>query len=200
MNSIRRKRIKKDENLYESSDSTLTFETIERNKDLETTNINYANSRRGRFFASCDRLSLQLRALYDRNYILVKRKTGEYIVIMLKSLDKLRLFLYNEYCNKTLRKDKKIMSNTNDTTTTKSTKNTKSKAANTTDVKQESRWDSFVHGIMGILTLFVIVSIAYSSWVIVQGTDDPIHRIMLVPMVLWAVVKLIKQFTKQGDK
>ena len=89
------------------------------------------------------------------------------------------------------------MSKDNTTTTTN---NIKSKAKNTTPKATESRWDGVKHGIMGILTLFVIVSIAYSSWVIVQGTDDPIHRIMLVPMVLWAVIKLIKQFIKQGDK
>ena len=186
----------KDESLYDSSDKNLQYETVERDKDSEKANIAYANSWRGRFVASLDRLTDKLWQTYNRCYLFSKRKLVEYWTLSIKSLDILRLFIYNEYCNKKLRKDKK-MSKDNTTTTTN---NTKSKAKNTTPKATESRWDAVKHGIMGILTLFVIVSIAYSSWVIVQGTDDPIHRIMLVPMVLWAVIKLIKQFIKQGDK
>jgi len=185
----------KDESLYDSSDKNLQYETVERDKDSEKANIAYANSWRGRFVASLDRLTGKLWQTYNRCYLFSKRKLVEYWTLSIKSLDILRLFIYNEYCNKKLRKDKKM---SKDNTTT--TNNTKSKAKNTTPKATESRWDAVKHGIMGILTLFVIVSIAYSSWVIVQGTDDPIHRIMLVPMVLWAVIKLIKQFIKQGDK
>ena len=188
-------KLRKDESLYASSDNNLQYETVERNKDSEKANIAYADSWRGRFFASLDRLTDKLRQTYNRCYLFSKRKLVEYWTLFVKSLDILRLFIYNEYCNKKLRKDKKM---SKDNTTT--TNNIKSKAKNTTPKATQSRFDGFGHGIMGILTLFVIVSIAYSSWVIVQGTDDPIHRIMLVPMVLWAVIKLIKQFIKQGDK
>ena len=185
----------KDESLYDSSDKNLQYETVERDKDSEKANIAYANSWRGRFVASLDRLTDKLWQTYNKCYLFSKRKLVEYWTLSIKSLDILRLFIYNEYCNKKLRKDKKM---SKDNTTT--TNNTKSKAKNTTPKATESRWDTVKHGIMGVLTLFVIVSIAYSSWVIIQGTDDPIHRIILVPMVLWAVIKLIKQFIKQGDK
>ena len=189
-------KLRKDESLYASSDNNLQYETVERNKDSEKANIAYADSWRGHLGSSFDRRLVQLQQVYTKCYLFSKRKLVEYWTLSKESLDILRLFIYNEYCNKKLRKDKK-MSKDNTTTTTN---NTKSKAKNTTPKATESRWNGVKHGIMGILTLFVIVSIAYSSWVIVQGTDDPIHRIMLVPMVLWAVIKLIKQFIKQGDK
>lgn len=197
-------KLRKDESLYASSDNNLQYETVERNKDSEKANIAYADSWRGRFFASLDRLTDKLRQTYNRCYLFSKRKLVEYWNLFVKSLDILRLFIYNEYCNKKLRKDKKM---SKDNTTTK-----KEKVTKVTEKKEQNNdgleyWGWYFNpmnwnwrGIMGILTLFVIVSIAYSSWVIVQGTDDPIHRIMLVPMVLWAVIKLIKQFIKQGDK
>jgi hypothetical protein len=50
--------------------------------------------------------------------------------------------------------------------------------------------------IVGILQLFVIASIAYSSAVIVMGTEGYIPMALLVPQVVYAVVVLIKRFTK----
>lgn len=194
----------KDESLYDSSDKNLQYETVERDKDSEKANIAYANSRRGRFVAGLDRLTDKLWQTYNRCYLFSKRKLVEYWTLSIKSLDILRLFIYNEYCNKKLRKDKKMSKDNTTTTKEKVTKVTEKNKKNKDSLKYRgwyfNPWNWNWHGIMGILTLFVIISIAYTSWVVIQGTDDPIHRIMLVPMVLWAVIKLFKQFIKQGDK
>lgn len=51
-------------------------------------------------------------------------------------------------------------------------------------------------GLVGILVLFVVASIAYSTYVVALGTDGYIPKVMLVPQTAWAVVELIKRFTK----
>lgn len=61
--------------------------------------------------------------------------------------------------------------------------------------KKTSREDQ-KRGILGIGDLFVVVSIAYSSYVITNGVHSTASRVMLVPQVVFAVYKLIKAFSK----
>ena len=187
------KKLKKDEDLYESSTPGIKYEAIERNKNLEQVNIAYSNSFRGRIGANISRFSLQSRQYTSRFYLYVKRLVVDFSIITIKGIDILRVFLYNEYCNKILRKDKSKMSKQDTTTTNNNNTKTKKAKAPTTDT---SVW----RGIMGIAILFVVVSIAHSAWVITQGTDDKVSLVLAVPMVIWAAVQLIKQFYKQGDK
>lgn len=51
-------------------------------------------------------------------------------------------------------------------------------------------------GILGIGLLFVVVSIAYSSYVILNGVDSIASKVMLVPQVAFALRSLIKAFSK----
>ena len=187
----------REKKLYESNDTHLQYEDMGRNENAEKHNWAYKHSIRGICIDYIDGHLVQLWQAIGRIIVLYKRKSIEFLTFCIKGIDILRLFLYNEYCNIKLRKDKTIMSNTNDTTTTN---NTKSKAKKSADTNTQSKGQGFWHGIMGIMTLFVIISIAYSSSVIIQGTDDMVHRIMIVPMVAWASVQLVKQFIKQGDK
>ena len=54
-----------------------------------------------------------------------------------------------------------------------------------------------VHAKMvGILELFVLVSICYSTFVVYMGVEDTIAKLMLVPQVLFVAVTLTKRFTK----
>ena len=56
--------------------------------------------------------------------------------------------------------------------------------------------DNIKQGIMGIMQLIVVASIAYSSAVIVRGTDGYVAKALIVPQALWAVCTLIRHFTK----
>lgn len=51
-------------------------------------------------------------------------------------------------------------------------------------------------GILGIGLLLVVVSIAYSTLVIIAGVDGPISKIILLPQALFALVTLLKAFSK----
>jgi hypothetical protein len=179
-----------------SSIDTVEYEYTERDTEREKINIAYANSMRGRIGAYFGRLGLQLRALYDRFTVYCAGRALVFWTFLRKGIDFLLVFLYNEYCNKILRKDTKTMSKSNN----KTDKNTKINSEDTAKSSKSVDIKAWGRGIIGIMTLFVVVSIAYSAWVIIQGTDDPVHRIMIVPMVVWAAVTLIKQFSKQGDK
>ena len=48
---------------------------------------------------------------------------------------------------------------------------------------------------VGILQLFVIASISYSTYVVALGVDGWIPKLMLVPQVLWAAMLLLQKFT-----
>lgn len=52
------------------------------------------------------------------------------------------------------------------------------------------------NGVVGILLLFVVASIAYSTYVVALGTEGYIPKVMLLPQAAWVVVELIKRFTK----
>lgn len=53
-----------------------------------------------------------------------------------------------------------------------------------------------MRGILGLGLLFVVVSIAYSSYVIYTGVHSTVSRVMLVPQVIFALLILIKAFSK----
>ena len=50
--------------------------------------------------------------------------------------------------------------------------------------------------IIGIMELFVIVSIAFMSFVVITGIQDMIAKLITLPAILWAVYKMIIKFTK----
>ena len=52
------------------------------------------------------------------------------------------------------------------------------------------------NAILGVLRLFVVASIAYTSTVIIMGTDGIVPIALTVPQILWAAIILIKQFSK----
>lgn len=53
-----------------------------------------------------------------------------------------------------------------------------------------------MQSIIGVLLLFVVASIAYSTTVIVMGTEGYIPLLLVAPQSIFAVIVLIKQFTK----
>jgi len=62
--------------------------------------------------------------------------------------------------------------------------------------KVQKKTNSIKNYIIGIATLFVIASIAYSTVVIALGTQGLIPKILIVPQAIYAFVILIKRFTK----
>lgn len=48
----------------------------------------------------------------------------------------------------------------------------------------------------GMLELFVVASIAFSSYVVIMGVQSLTPRLLLVPQILWAAYQLVKRFTK----
>jgi len=72
---------------------------------------------------------------------------------------------------------------------TKQTKTTK-------EVKTPKKSKNVKQSILGIMQLIVVASIAYSSAVIVIGTDGYVAKALIVPQALWAVCTLIRHFTK----
>ena len=69
-----------------------------------------------------------------------------------------------------------------------------SKQAKTEKVKKPSK--NYKQSIIGITQLIIVASVAYSSMVIILGTDGYIGKVLIVPQALWAVCTLIKRFTK----
>jgi hypothetical protein len=52
-----------------------------------------------------------------------------------------------------------------------------------------------LYGIFGILSLFVLVSIAYSTYMVAVGTDGVAPKVMLVPQALFAACLAIYKFS-----
>lgn len=184
----------KDEGINNDSDNTIKYEETEIPKNNKSNNGQSSNFRGSIWNLPPDRhTDYRRKAVYK--FIVYINKITDFLK---NSIDFLRVFIYNVYCKyKTTRKDKKIV---NKQDNTKSTKNIKSKVELPNRGWYFNPYNWNWHGIMGIVTLFVVVSIAHSAWVIVQGTDNVISLIMALPMICWAVAKLIKQFIKQGDK
>lgn len=66
--------------------------------------------------------------------------------------------------------------------------------------KAEERRDGFWYSIIGLCKLFAVVSIAYSSIIIINGMDDLNSKIMVVPQIVLAASMLINAFCKKGKK
>lgn len=63
-------------------------------------------------------------------------------------------------------------------------------------IQHKNLKSKFGNGIIGVLQLFVIASIAYTTTVIVMGTDGLLPVVLAIPQAFWASVVLVKQFTK----
>lgn len=50
--------------------------------------------------------------------------------------------------------------------------------------------------LVGLLQLFVLASIAYSTYVVYLGTDGIAPKVMLIPQALWATLLAVQKFTK----
>lgn len=50
--------------------------------------------------------------------------------------------------------------------------------------------------IVGILELFVCASIGFMAFIVITGLEDPISKLLTVPALVWAAVKLVTKFTK----
>jgi hypothetical protein len=49
-------------------------------------------------------------------------------------------------------------------------------------------------GILGLLQVFVVVSIAYSTYIVALGTEGYTPKIMLIPQALYASILVIRKF------
>jgi uncharacterized membrane protein len=71
------------------------------------------------------------------------------------------------------------------------------KAIKLEDKKNNKSKSNKVSDIMiGVLQLFIVASIGYSTAVILMGTTGYIPMILIAPQAVYAVVVLIKRFTK----
>lgn len=61
---------------------------------------------------------------------------------------------------------------------------------------QQTRQCLPLYGIFGILSLFVVASVAYSTYMVAMGTQGYIPKVMLVPQVAFAVTIAIYKFAK----
>lgn len=50
--------------------------------------------------------------------------------------------------------------------------------------------------ILGILQLFVVASILFMAYIVIQGLDDPISKALTAPALIWAGLVLVAKFTK----
>lgn len=65
------------------------------------------------------------------------------------------------------------------------------------DVKNTKKQSgSAVNGIIGLGMLFVIASIAYTTAVIWLGTEGYTSKVLTAPQVIFALIVLVKRFTK----
>lgn len=61
---------------------------------------------------------------------------------------------------------------------------------------QQTRQCLPLYGIWGIMGLFVVASVAYSTYMVAMGTQGYIPKVMLVPQVAFAVTIAIYKFSK----
>lgn len=50
--------------------------------------------------------------------------------------------------------------------------------------------------LIGMLQVFVLVSIGYSTYIVFLGTQGVAPKVMLVPQALWGSILVIKKFVK----
>lgn len=60
---------------------------------------------------------------------------------------------------------------------------------------KKSKKNKAGRNIMGVLQLFVVASIAYSTTVIAMGTEGYLPVALTVPQAVYAVIVLIKRFS-----
>ena len=72
---------------------------------------------------------------------------------------------------------------------TKTTKNIKSKESSKT--KKTSR---VLPIIQGLAMLFIILSISFSSYLVIMGTNDVLPKALIAPQVIFAGYQLVKKF------
>lgn len=179
--------------IYGFNNDPFQYETTVRDKNRERLNIAFASSWRGRCSAFIDRHLLQLRQNIHGFGLVLKRFVGVIKTFLAKSIDFFRVFLYNEYCNKKLRKDKQMSTKKDTKTTTNTNENTKSK-------RVAIDWGRAGRGIIGLGLLISVASMIFAGIVIFMGTgQDLVPKVLIIPMMLHAAVILVKQFTK-GDK
>jgi hypothetical protein len=52
------------------------------------------------------------------------------------------------------------------------------------------------YNVVGLLQIFVVVSIAYSTYIVALGTQGYAPKIMLVPQTLYAGLLFVNKFSK----
>lgn len=65
-----------------------------------------------------------------------------------------------------------------------------------TKIEREMMTNERKNAILGICNLFVVVSIAYSSAITFIGVDSLVSKIALIPQALFALIILVKSFSK----
>lgn len=75
-------------------------------------------------------------------------------------------------------------------------KNNKNKAEATTVKKVANKQGNKANGIIGLLLLVVVLSIAYSTYVVWFGTTGLVPKIMLAPQMIFAAAVLVWKFNK----
>ena len=61
--------------------------------------------------------------------------------------------------------------------------------------KQPTKTKSDIN-VVGILELFVVGSIGFMAFIVINGLEDPISKALTLPALIWAVMKLVTKFTK----
>ena len=63
------------------------------------------------------------------------------------------------------------------------------------EVREKHKGDNMKY-VYGALELSVIISVLIMGWVIITGEHDLIIKIVAVPAVVWALCRLVIQFSK----
>jgi hypothetical protein len=52
------------------------------------------------------------------------------------------------------------------------------------------------YNVVGLLQIFVVVSIAYSTYIVALGTEGYAPKVMLIPQTLYAALLFVNKFSK----
>lgn len=78
----------------------------------------------------------------------------------------------------------------------KANKSKKIKVSSDTPKTPSKKVEATKNGIIGMMLLLVVTSIAFSSYTVWFGVDGVVSKAMLTPQILFAVCVLIKKFNK----
>lgn len=179
--------------LDEPSSNKLTFE--ETNVDEINEKIRRSHGKRfsGIWTLPSNGYSLYKRTILDR-FTDVCHKIGTFFK---KSIDFLRVFVYNVYCK---HKHHERINTVNKTDNTKSKKATKED----TSTKRQFDWSGVGRVIMGLGLFLLTASEILATLIIVIGTgEEVVPKIAVLPIAVHAFYTLIKVFvksTQKGDK